>query len=206
MPRHPWTLLLAPLARVADAEELARRREHTSTEPDGEALHLVADDLTSIFCGWACLPSEPNLFTFASSLASTRFLTSLWSRRPKSLNIVDPPDRTMFLYKPRLVSMGHLTIDSSTTSGKGVKKSEEKISGLKKISGPKNRSYPTSATHGCFGAFMLPFVRSEIFGRVTVVLRELLGQVGANIRVHFFDAFRYFEGVLRGHRFSSLSQ
>ena len=35
--------------------------------------------LTSIFCGWACLPSEPNLFTFASSLASTRFLTSRWS-------------------------------------------------------------------------------------------------------------------------------
>jgi len=37
----------------------------------------------------------------------------------------------------------------STTSGKGVKKSEEAISGLKKISGAKKRSYPTSTWYFC---------------------------------------------------------
>jgi hypothetical protein len=35
----------------------------------------------------------------------------------------------------------------STTSGKGVKKSEEYISGLKKISGARKRSYPTSMSY-----------------------------------------------------------
>ena len=45
VPRHPWTLLLVLLARVADAEELAGRREHRAAEPDREALHLVRDDV-----------------------------------------------------------------------------------------------------------------------------------------------------------------
>ncbi len=36
---------------------------------------------------------------------------------------------------------------SSTTSGKGVKKSDEAISGLKKISGPRNLSKPTSTEY-----------------------------------------------------------
>ena len=42
------------------------------------------------------------------------------------------------------IPMGHLTIASSTTSGSGVMKSDEKISGLKNTSGPRNLSYPTS--------------------------------------------------------------
>ena len=50
----------------------------------------------------------------------------------------------MFVYRPRLTSMGHAWIDWSTTSGNGVMKSDDKISGLKKISGPRKRSYPTS--------------------------------------------------------------
>jgi hypothetical protein len=54
--------------------------------------------------------------------------------------MVEPPDKTIFLYNPRRTSIGHLVIASSTTSGKGVIKSEEKISGLKKTSGPKKRS------------------------------------------------------------------
>ena len=37
----------------------------------------------------------------------------------------------------------------STTSGRGVRKSDEAISGLKKISGAKNRSYPTSTLYFC---------------------------------------------------------
>jgi hypothetical protein len=54
--------------------------------------------------------------------------------------MVLPPESTMFLYNPLLVSIGHFKIASSTTFGKGVVKSVEKISGLKKISGAKKRS------------------------------------------------------------------
>ena len=46
------------------------------------------------------------------------------------------------------IPIGHLTIASSTTSGSGVMKSEEKISGLKNTSGPRNLSYPTSHRYG----------------------------------------------------------
>jgi len=44
--------------------------------------------------------------------------------------------------------MGEFWITVSTISGSGVKKSELAISGLKKISGPKKRSYPTSTEKG----------------------------------------------------------
>jgi len=51
------------------------------------------------------------------------------------------------LYKPRLVSIGQLWITLSTISGMGVKKSDDAISGLKIISGPKKRSNPTSTSY-----------------------------------------------------------
>ena len=92
--------------------------------------------------------SAPNLDILSSILVSTIFLMSLCSLLPKSLNIVVPPESTMFLYSPLLTSIGHFTMASSTTSGKGVRKSEEKISGLKNTSGPRNRSYPTSQRYG----------------------------------------------------------
>jgi siroheme synthase (precorrin-2 oxidase/ferrochelatase) len=37
----------------------------------------------------------------ASIRASTLFLISLCNLRPKSLNMVVPPDKTIFLYKPK---------------------------------------------------------------------------------------------------------
>jgi hypothetical protein len=58
--------------------------------------------------------------------------------------MVEPPDKTMFLYKPLRTSIGLVWITVSTISGKGVKKSELAISGLKKISGARKRSKPTS--------------------------------------------------------------
>ena len=36
------------------------------------------------------------------NLASTTLFKSLWTRRPKSLNIVDPPDRTTFFAASRV--------------------------------------------------------------------------------------------------------
>lgn len=53
------------------------------------------------------------------------------------------------LYNPRRTSMGDAWITSSTISGSGVKKSDEYISGLKKISGARKRSYPISMEYFC---------------------------------------------------------
>ena len=44
------------------------------------------------------------------------------------------------MYKPLLTSIGDCWMTPSTISGRGVKKSEEYISGLKKISGARKRS------------------------------------------------------------------
>merc|ERR1719159_744805 len=74
-------------------------------------------------------------------------LMSRCRRRPKSLNIVDPPERHIFLYKILLLSMGEPCMQSSTSWESGVLCSWLKISGLKKISGPRNRSYPTSTVY-----------------------------------------------------------
>jgi hypothetical protein len=108
-------------------------------------LHLTS---ISPLGHWPLPLRAPSLEMFSSMRESTIFFMSLCSLLPKSLNIVVPPDRTMLLYSPLLTSIGHLTIASSTTSGSGVMKSEEKISGLKKTSGPRNRSYPTSHLYG----------------------------------------------------------
>ncbi|MPC23975.1 hypothetical protein E2C01_017043 [Portunus trituberculatus] len=57
------------------------------------------------------------------SRASTMRFTSRCSRRSKSLNMVEPPDSTMFLYSGRRTSMGQFWITLSTTSLIGVVKS-----------------------------------------------------------------------------------
>ena len=74
------------------------------------------------------------------SLVSTFLRTSRSNLRPKSLNIVDPPERTMLLYKPLLTSIGHLCTTSSTLSEIGCTYLASANSGWKKISGPRNRS------------------------------------------------------------------
>lgn len=60
-----------------------------------------------------------------------------------------PPLSTMRLYSPLRTSIGDVWMTLSTTSGRGVKKSEEAISGLKKISEARKRSYPTSTEYFC---------------------------------------------------------
>ena len=57
------------------------------------------------------------------SRISTTRLISRWSRRPKSLNMVEPPERTIFLYRGRLTSIGQFWITVSTISDIGVVKS-----------------------------------------------------------------------------------
>lgn len=51
----------------------------------------------------------------ANRASEIRFI-SRCIRRPKSLNIVEPPDRTIFSYNPRLTSIGHCWITASTVS------------------------------------------------------------------------------------------
>jgi hypothetical protein len=51
-----------------------------------------------------------------------------------------PLRRALTLYRPRRTSIGDCWITESTTSGSGVRKSDEAISGLKKISGARKRS------------------------------------------------------------------
>lgn len=114
-------------------------------EPPNQTAYLCigcVTTLTSISGG-----AEPDAATRALILAmlsriraSTLRLISRSNRRPKSLNIVVPPDKTMLLYSLRRTSIGHFRIDSSTTSGRGVVKSGLKISGLKNTSGPRKRS------------------------------------------------------------------
>ena len=54
----------------------------------------------------------------------TRWSMSRCRRRPKSLNIVLPPERTMFWYSARRVSMGHPKMHLSTTK---INKKREKM-------------------------------------------------------------------------------
>lgn len=64
-----------------------------------------------------------------TSLLAMRWSTipfkSRWSLLPKWSNMVDPPLRTMFEYSPRRASIGDVWITWSTTSGSGVRKSDE---------------------------------------------------------------------------------
>lgn len=117
--------------------------EDATIEPPNHTAYLWRWWLitfTSIAGGGALWANAPNLAILACMRLSTNRFTSRCKRFPKSLNIVVPPESTMFLYRPRLTSIGHLTIASSTMSGNGVIKSELKISGLKNISGPRKRS------------------------------------------------------------------
>lgn len=61
-------------------------------------------------------------------------------RLPKSLNMVEPPLKTILLYSGRLTSIGQFCMTLSTISDNGVVKSGLENSGWKKISGPKNLS------------------------------------------------------------------
>ena len=79
-------------------------------------------------------------FSLIFSRASTERLMSRCRRRPKSLNIVDPPLNTMLLYSGRRTSIGQFWITLSTISEIGVVKSGLENSGWKKISGPRKRS------------------------------------------------------------------
>ena len=53
------------------------------------------------------------------------------------------------LYNPLRTSMGQFWMETSTVSEIEVEKSGLENSGWKKISGPRNRSYPTSTENGC---------------------------------------------------------
>ena len=120
--------------------------------------------LTSILFMVGGLPPAAMIFSsFARTRPSTRFFKSLWSRRPKSLNMVEPPERTMFLYRPRRTSTGLERMAWSTTSGSGVVWSVLKISGLKKISGPRKRSYPTSTAYSCLVRLWVPMYCLKYF-------------------------------------------
>merc|ERR1719373_358493 len=79
-------------------------------------------------------------FLVASILPFVSLLISFCSRRPKSLNIVEPPDKQILRYNRRRLSIGDSVIHESTKSGRGTVCSSLNISGLKKSSGPKNRS------------------------------------------------------------------
>lgn len=58
-------------------------------------------------------------------------------RRPKSLNIVEPPLKTILLYSGLRTSIGQFCMTLSTISERGIVKSGFENSGWKKISGPK---------------------------------------------------------------------
>lgn len=105
--------------------------KHGTTEPDSVTLHVVRDDLHVNGLGLdATLPQThnesnvshmhnstrihrfvcltPERTSLRLSLTSTLRLTSRIRRRPKSLNMVEPPLSTIFLYNPRRTSMGQL--------------------------------------------------------------------------------------------------
>lgn len=65
----------------------------------------------------------PERVSVSRSLASTTRLMSRWRRRPKSRNIVEPPDSTILLYNGRLTSIGQFWITLSTMSEIGRVKS-----------------------------------------------------------------------------------
>lgn len=106
----------------------------------------------------------------------------------------------------------------STISGSGIKKSEEYISGLKKISGARKRSYPTSTEYCCrrecavSGVFhkadtksyttghrMLAIVPLEILVGLRVVLSELLDDVLTHVRIILLDLSGDLQLVLGRH-------
>lgn len=77
-------------------------------------------------------------FSLIRRRVSTDRLISRCKRRPKSLNIVEPPLNTMLLYRGRRTSIGQFCITLSTISDSGMVKSGFENSGWKKISGPIN--------------------------------------------------------------------
>ena len=114
--------------------------------------------------------------------------------------------------------MGDCWITPSTISGRGVKKSDELISGLKKISGARNRSYPTSILYGCVGCVKSPardkntdganlacdgilsVVLDKIFVRFRVILPVLLHDVLTHVAMHFFHLSGDLQLILRRNR------
>lgn len=96
-----------------------RRCKHTSTEPNCIPLHVMCNHLHVNGFGlkhynkklkYYYLPLTfilPQLkLSLSFNRASTVFFISRCSLLPKSLNIVEPPESTIFLYKGLLTSIG----------------------------------------------------------------------------------------------------
>jgi hypothetical protein len=115
----------------------------------------------------------------------------------------------------------------STTSGRGVRKSEEAISGLKKISGARKRSYPTSTLYACGyhervstlllssappGAHLArprvqSLVKTKELCRVLIVLAKLLDHVSTHITIVLLDLLGHAQRILgRDARLASLAK
>lgn len=160
------------------------------------------------------------------SRPSTCRLISRWRRRPKSLNIVEPPDKTILWYKGLRTSIGQFCITLSTISEIGVTKSGLANSGWKKISGPINRSYPTSTEKGCFvwrktmkkckcdqnyfvilirRCFFCTYngINALIFFHplcwITIILCKFLCNVRTNVAVSLFYRLCCFQWLFRGN-------
>ena len=95
-----------------------------------------------------------------------------------------------------------------------MRKSDDAISGLKKISGAKNRSYPTSTLYFWDVSFlvshesdakktsylssdrMFALVNSKVLFGIFIVLSEFLDHIPADVAKVLLDLLGYSEGVL----------
>lgn len=90
-----------------------------------------------LFIEWLLTLIRPSLkLSLTLKRASTDRLISRCKRFPKSLNIVEPPLKTILLYSGRRTSIGQFWMTLSTISLIGVVKSGFENSGWKNISGP----------------------------------------------------------------------
>ncbi|CAD6213421.1 GSCOCG00004062001-RA-CDS, partial [Cotesia congregata] len=75
--------------------------------------------------------------------------------------IVDPPDKTIFLYNGLRTSIGQFWMTSSTISPSG------------NISGPKNLSYPTSTLKDCCVILLTPVCCLNLVGSLSYLANSL---------------------------------
>merc|ERR1712142_1126280 len=125
---------------------------------------------------------------------STKRLTSRSNRRPKSLNIVEPPESTIFLYSPLLTSIGQFCTTWSTVSEMGTVKSG--FANWVKENFWAQKPFVTDIYIEKFFRYAVhTTVLFDVFLRICVEFIKLFGYVRTYIAVPFFNGFGSFQGL-----------
>jgi len=186
---------------VAGLEELRKRSKHGTTEPHSITLHVVRDNVN---LDWLRLGSRTDDGVLGTDL-------------DELLNITLKPTGEI-LEHSRTTAQHDVLVETTTTiDGAGLNSLiDEDGKGSKEIAGEDLRveedlrSKETLVTDvdavGLLGHRIHSLVNLEPLGGLSIVLGELLGDIGANVRVKLLDALCHLERLCRRDALITLTE